>query len=407
MQKGYSHRDAAKKIGVSYATLGRWITDGKIQDVARDRNGYRVFTDDDLHRIKNYAESLNHPRSGLFQTEEEAGEYKCGYGVASFFSGIGGFELGFQQAGFDIKFQCEIEPFCQSVLEKHWPEVPKATDITKLDYATIPVSDVWVGGFPCQDLSLARMGQREGLRGTKSGLFHQFAGLVRKGKPRVLVIENVAGLLSSHGGRDFAVLLNTLAELGYAVGWRTLNSRYFGVPQSRQRIYIVGCLRDSRGPGEILFESERSAGDPSESGSNGKKSTASFQEIVGDPFGEGPVIQAIAYCLYATSARHTGTDWSRNYACYPALGKIRRLTPAECEGVMAFPTNWTKLDGLRLDQEQLDSARYHALGNAVTPPVAYWLAQRIKSYLQKSKSYFQSIEFPRETESVEYDMLVH
>jgi len=377
MQKGISQRDAAKIVGVSYGTLGRWIKDGKVEDVARDRNTYRIFTTEDIARIKEYADSIQ------YSSPRDAADTKpCSYTVASFFAGIGGFDIGFEQAGFSTKFQCEVEPFCLSILKQHWPNVPKWGDITTLENAKIPLSDVWVGGFPCQDLSLARMGQREGLRGTKSRLFHEFAGLVRESKPRVLVLENVAGLLSSHGGNDFSILLQTLAELGYSVGWRTLNSRYFGVPQSRQRVYIVGCLGDRRGPGAILFESERGAGSTEEGRPNGKKPASTLPAIVGDISGDGPVIQAVAYCLYATSARHTGTDWSRNYACYPKSGRIRRLTPAECEGVMTFPANWTKLNELHLDTEQLDSARYHALGNAVTPPVAHWLAKRIRLYLE-------------------------
>src|SRR5205807_2770915 len=118
-------------------------------------------------------------------------------------------------------------------------------------------SDVWVGGFPCQDLSLAFMGKRKGLRGARSRLFHEFARLVREACPRVIVIENVPGLLSSHKGEDFEIVLGTLAELGYSLGWRVLNSRYFGVPQSRQRVYIVGCYRDWTGPARILFDAER------------------------------------------------------------------------------------------------------------------------------------------------------
>jgi DNA (cytosine-5)-methyltransferase 1 len=206
--------------------------------------------------------------------------------------------------------------------------------------------------------------------------------LVGDGKPRVILLENVAGLLSAHGGKDFGIVLSTLAELGYSVGWRTFNSKYFGVPQSRQRVYIVGCRGDGRGPGEILFESQRGEGDHSQGRPNGKESAASFQDVIGDPSGTGPVIQALAYCLYATSARHTGTDWSRNYVSYPKLGKVRRLIPAECEGVMAFPNGWTIPEKTTLSADDLDSARYHALGNAVTPPVAEWLAYRIRQYLE-------------------------
>lgn len=93
--------------------------------------------------------------------------------------------------------------------------------------------------------------------------------------------------------------------------------------------------------------------------------------------------KAIAYCLYAESARHTGTDWSRNYVSYPDTGEVRRLTPAECEGVMSFPRDWTVLRGMT-SSEETDSARYHALGNAVTPPVAEWIAARMHSYLVSS-----------------------
>lgn len=368
-------QEAAKEIGVSAITLKRWFLNNKIADVARDKNDWRVFTKTDIERIKKF----------YLQTSEPDSEYLPSTGtrhrVASFFSGIGGFDLGFERAGFDISMQCEIEPFCNSILEKHWPGILRFSDIKEVTNDTIPTSTVWVGGFPCQDLSLARMGKRAGLRGSKSGLFHEFARLAGEGKPRILVIENVAGLLNSHQGRDFAVLLSTLAELGYAVGWRTFNSKNFGVPQSRQRVYIIGCYRDGRGPGKILFESECGPRDNSESGSNGKKSPSPFQKIVGDPSGEGPVIQSIAYCLYATSARHTGTDWSRNYVCYPRDGMVRRLIPSECEGVMSFPKGWTIPNSQELTGDDLDSARYHALGNAITPPVAEWIANRIKNYL--------------------------
>ncbi len=177
--------------------------------------------------------------------------------MASLFTGIGGFDLGFEAAGFKTTFQCEINKYCLSVLEKHWPTIPKTTNIKELKYETIPSSDVWTAGFPCQDVSLARMGPRAGLRGARSGLFHEFARLVGEGRPRVVLLENVHGLLSSHKGRDFEIVIRTLADLGYSVGWRVLNSKNFGVPQSRQRVYVVGCYRDVDGPGRILFEPER------------------------------------------------------------------------------------------------------------------------------------------------------
>ncbi len=304
--------------------------------------------------------------------------------AASLFSGIGGFDLGLESAGFQITFQCEIQGFCRSILKKHWPDVPRHENIKELNAADIPTSDVWAGGFPCQDVSLARMGQRDGLKGKRSGLFYEFARLIGEARPRVVLLENVAGLLSSHGGRDFGAVIGTLAEFGYSVGWRVLNSKNFGVPQSRQRVYIVGCHRDDNGPEQILFEAERGDWDAAASRSDGEAALSPFKRSVGDLSGYGPVVQSIAYCLYACSARHTGTDWSRTYVQYPRKGQVRRLTPKECEGIMRFPPGWTVPPPGIYREGDPDGLRYHALGNAVTPPVAEWLATRIRSYLVES-----------------------
>ena len=137
--------------------------------------------------------------------------------VASFFAGIGGFDLGFERAGLESVWQCEIKPFCLDILEQHWPLVPRATDIRKVDADDIPNAAIWAGGFPCQDVSLARMGPRSGLRGRQSGLFYDFAELIEERRPPLVVLENVAALLSSHEGRDFATVLRTLADLGYGL----------------------------------------------------------------------------------------------------------------------------------------------------------------------------------------------
>jgi DNA (cytosine-5)-methyltransferase 1 len=305
--------------------------------------------------------------------------------AASFFSGIGGLDLGFARAGFTVSLQCEIDEYCNSILQRHWPKVKRFTDIREIKQSDVPVSDVWAGGFPCQDVSVARMGPRAGLKGKKSGLFFEFARLLEECRPGVFVIENVPGLLSSHGGRDFGIIVRTLADLGYGVGWRVLNSRYFGVPQSRQRVYIVGTHRDPTGPGRILFESECGPRDPAPGEPNGKAALSPFKASFGDPV-KGPVVAGIAYCLYACSARHTGTDWSRNYVTYPE-GRVRRLLPIECERIQGFPENWTVVpsgNGFG-DEDSVDTLRYNALGNAVTVPVAEWIAKRVKAYLAQQK----------------------
>jgi DNA (cytosine-5)-methyltransferase 1 len=301
--------------------------------------------------------------------------------VASFFAGIGGFDLGFERAGMEVVWQCEVEPFCQKILSQHWPKIPLATDITKVTSDEIPDADIWVGGFPCQDVSLARMGPRSGLRGKKSGLFYDYAKLIESRRPSVVVIENVPGLLSSHGGRDFGIVVQTLADLGYGVAWRVLNSRYFGVPQSRQRVYIVAAHRDPGLGGQILFEPKCGEGGASPRGSDGEKSVSPFKASYGDPV-KGPIVQGIAYCLYACSARHTGTDWSRTYVSYPD-GRVRRLTPLESERIQGFPDNWTLPLRSEDDPDKIDSQRYHAAGNAVTVSVAEWIGRRIRTAIEK------------------------
>jgi len=295
--------------------------------------------------------------------------------VASFFAGIGGFDLGFERAGMRSVWQCEIKDFCQNVLKHHWPDVPKATDIREVKASDIPEATVWAGGFPCQDVSVARMGPRSGLRGKQSGLFYEFARLLGEARPPVVVIENVAGLLHSQEGRDFGVVVRTLADLGYGVAWRVLDSRYFGVPQSRNRVFIVGTLGGPARAGAVLLEPARGDRDSEKGGPAGARSVSPFQVSVGDP--ERGFVKRLAHCLTANSARTTGRDWARNYVWHPD-GRVRRLTPLEAERLQGFPDGWTNVDAFGGNR---DVSRYHACGNAVTVNVAEWLGGRISEVL--------------------------
>ena len=128
--------------------------------------------------------------------------------VASFFAGIGGFDLGFENAGMQVSFQSEINTYCQRVLRKHWPKTPLVPDINDISATDIPKSDVWCGGFPCQDLSYA--GKGEGLSGERSGLYFEVVRLVRELRPRYVLLENVAALLT----RGLDVVLGELAACG-------------------------------------------------------------------------------------------------------------------------------------------------------------------------------------------------
>jgi DNA (cytosine-5)-methyltransferase 1 len=176
----------------------------------------------------------------------------------SLFSGIGGFDLGFQRAGMKCLFQVEIDEKCQGVLSRHWPDVEKHRDVKAVGKHNLTAVDVICGGFPCQDLSVA--GKRAGLAGERSGLWHEFHRIIAELRPRWVVIENVPGLLSSNAGRDFAVVLRGLVECGYGVSWRVLDAQYFGVAQRRRRVFVVASLGDGRAA-EVLFEREGGAGD--------------------------------------------------------------------------------------------------------------------------------------------------
>lgn len=184
--------------------------------------------------------------------------------VGSLFSGIGGLDLGLSRAGFGHAFFCESDPYRRAVLAHHWPGTVCFTDVREVargGQRDIAI-DLLCGGFPCQDLSVA--GRRRGLAGERSGLFFEFArvadALLADGG--WLLIENVPGLLSSHAGRDFAVLLATLATLGFHdLAWRVLDSRYFGVPQRRRRVFVLARRARGRSAATVLLEPESGGGD--------------------------------------------------------------------------------------------------------------------------------------------------
>ena len=171
----------------------------------------------------------------------------------SLFTGVGGFDLGFERAGMECVWQVEFDKACQNVLRKHWSETELFDDVRTVGKHNLKPVDVICGGFPCQDVSIA--GKRAGLAGERSGLWSEFARIIDELEPKWVVIENVPGLLSSHRGRDFAAVIRWLAERGYGVAWRILDSQYFGVAQRRRRVFIIGSF-GSGSASEILFESE-------------------------------------------------------------------------------------------------------------------------------------------------------
>lgn len=181
---------------------------------------------------------------------------------ASFFSGVGGLDLGFKRAGIHTTSLCEFNPYASAVLAERFPGIPNFGDITKLTAEEIPDAEIWSGGFPCQDLSIA--GKRAGFAGSRSSLafkFLELLGDMGERSPRWIVLENVAGLFTSNEGRDFIRLIHEISERGYAnLSWRILDAQHFGVPQRRKRAFIIASRVGSDCAQEVLFEPESGCG---------------------------------------------------------------------------------------------------------------------------------------------------
>lgn len=287
--------------------------------------------------------------------------------VASFFAGIGGFDLGLERAGMSVKFQCEINKFGQQVLKKHWPKVPLAGDIKNVKPQDIPKDvNLWCGGFPCQDLSVANQGKRKGLDGERSGLFYEFTRLIRDRKPRWIILENVPGLLNSHQGEDFRCILKELDELGYGVSWRVFDAKYFGTPQRRRRVYIVGSL-GSLSSARVLFEEgttrvvdKQGLGEKLSSSRaiklrNRSSNLYSIQHAsIGRKASAGP---------QAKGFRNDGETYTLD---------SRGSADAICSTANALRVR--KTSGV---SKGLDGNRYRAVGNAVNVSVIEWIGKRI------------------------------
>ena len=361
----------------------------------------------------------------------------------SLFTGIGGFELGIQQAyennsnrksakkcgnharrmsmsnirngnGRRTSASCvgysEIEKSAINIYQKHFPEQKNYGDIRKIKPKTLPDFDLLVGGFPCQSFSIA--GKRLGFKDTRGTLFFEIARIIKQKRPRFLLLENVKGLLSHNKGKTFAVILSTLYELGYDVEWQVLNSKNFGVPQNRERVFIVGHLREKR-RAKIFpvteTNKETNLSNTIRTGGRGsltKKHAWDLVQLAGgsqgyrvyDPKGLSTTLASQAggvgakTGLYAIpvltpdriNKRQNGRRVKGNnepsftltaqdkHGVFDGI-KIRRLTPVECERLQGFPDGWTA--GIS------DTARYKCLGNAVTVNVVREIIRRL--FLEK------------------------
>lgn len=248
--------------------------------------------------------------------------------------------------GAECVFTNEWDKYCCQVYSKNFGTKISPIDIRTVDANSIPDFDLLCAGFPCQAFSIA--GKRRGFEDTKGTLFFEIARIAEAKRPSHLLLENVKGLLNHEKGKTFRVILQTLSELGYDIQWMVFNSKFFGVPQNRERVFIVGNIREKPRP-KIL------------------------------PFRKNVELPEEAYprllpCL-------TATDYKGPSRQRPTMiiNGIRRLTPIECERLQGFPDNWTA-EGTNEKGEIVkisDTQRYRMMGNAVTVNVIEAIVSRM------------------------------
>ncbi|MGJ7512389.1 DNA (cytosine-5-)-methyltransferase [Variovorax sp. GT1P44] len=189
-------------------------------------------------------------------------------------SGIEAASVAWNPLGWKAAMFSEIEPFPCSVLAHHYPTVPNRGDMTKFEDWPDDSVDLLCGGTPCQSFSVA--GLRKGLDDPRGNLMLTYGAIAAKHRPRWLVWENVPGVLSSNGGRDFGSFLGLLGQLGYGFAYRVLDAQHFGVPQRRRRVFVVGCLGDWRAAAAVLLERHSLSGHPAPSREAGQRIAATL-----------------------------------------------------------------------------------------------------------------------------------
>jgi len=336
--------------------------------------------------------------------------------------------------GWKAAWYSEIEPFPSAVLKHHYPTVPNYGDMTQYEAWPNEPINLLVGGTPCQSFSVA--GLRKGLADPRGNLMLTYGAIAKRYSPKWLVWENVPGVLSSNGGRDFGTFLGMLAELGYGFAYRVLDAQYFGVAQRRRRVFVVGYLGDWRRAAAVLFERHSLCGHPPPSRETRQDAAKCLTASLGmrlDPTSEtfpiAPTLQAhdgakwgsnqwvdegkaivqpVAETLIASDHKGPGHNRDHNFVAQPvafqssqsgvrlaethatldanngprrhngvvSAMQVRRLTPVECERLQGFPDGYTNISW-RGKSQAPDGPRYKAMGNSMAVPVMHWIGKRI------------------------------
>jgi DNA (cytosine-5)-methyltransferase 1 len=323
--------------------------------------------------------------------------------AGTLFSGIGAPECA--APDIDWRWCAEIDPFASAVHAARFPGVVNLGDVEQIDAGAVEPVDLIVFGSPCQSFSVA--GKRLGLDDPRGNLALVGLRLIGRIRPKWVVWENVPGILSSDGGRDFGAFLGCMAELGYGFAYAVLDAQHFGVPQRRRRVFAVGRLGDWRGPAAVLFEQSCLRGD------SAPRREAGERIVAGAAFGISPD------CFDRTGEAASGTAADGFDASEDGTGRgtpltvalrgreggataelgddvglavrasqgggdkahilahmsVRRLTPRECERLQGFPDDFTAIT--YRGKPAADGPRYRALGNSMAVPVIGWIVRRL------------------------------
>lgn len=280
-------------------------------------------------------------------------------------SGIECFSLAVAARGWEPAWFAEIEPYCCDLLKERYPHVPNLGDITKIK--AVSRCEVVVAGTPCQSFSVNA--EQRGLDDARGQLALRFAEIIKQARPRWVVWENVPGVLTSGGGRDFGVFLNTLGQCGYGVAYRVLDSRFFGVAQRRRRVFVVGHYRDWRRAAAVLFDGPQYRADEVENREalqRGQERTVP-RSVLGWTGDETPKygVEIVPTLRSGQGGEGAGLSDGR--------GVLRRLTIKEWERLQGIPDGYTDIAG------HGEHDRRKSVGNGFCVNVLRWIAKGIEA----------------------------
>jgi DNA (cytosine-5)-methyltransferase 1 len=313
-------------------------------------------------------------------------------------SGIEAASVSWGSLGWDAVAFSEIDPFCKAVLNKRYAGVPNYGSMLKFKRWPDACVDLLVGGTPCQSFSSA--GLRKGLDDPRGNLTLAYLGVAARYHPRWLLYENVPGILSDKTGA-FASLLGGMAELGYGWAYRVLDAQFFGVPQKRRRVFLVGYQGDFRRAAAVLFEQQSMQGATPETngkGTNGQRVrtevTGKRSRAAGTPAnvcdsdyrdrGDASVTCPVFALTHnddmgdvSEGISPTMRSASGGVPCLVYGDTVRRMTPLECERLQGFPGGYTDVEFHHKSSPFTDTCRYAAIGNSMAVPVMRWIGERI------------------------------